>query len=240
LLNWYEWTILVVTAVGALAALIAALTAWRESRRNNSVVLKVVKCVGSLTESVDENKERAFTEFSVLIRNRGLPLYGMTAKLVFHEVGRLGSLHIALKNRSEAGPDGIFAKGMLAEFSLKSYDLGDDGCKMLAPVVNARKHRASLCVYSQGYQAAEFPLTSLFDPLRMKWNRTAVGFNGLFDRQVGVNERGTPIVKSYRLLPLFPVPAMHLDVFLSHIRREHRVHGADNGDSPSDSREVQP
>ena len=239
LLNWYEWTILVVTAVGASAALVAALTARRESRMNSSVVLKVVKCAGVVKQSIHEHNAQRFAEFSVLIRNLGLPLHGATAEVVFHEVGRLGLLQIALSNRSKSGPDGIFAKGMLAEFSLKSYELGDQGVQMLAPIANARKNRASLRIYSQGYEAAEFPLTRLLDPLRIRWNGTALKFNGLFDRQVGINEQGVPIVKTYRLLPSFPVPAKHLDLFLSEIKSQRREHGrADGTGAGSDGKGV--
>jgi hypothetical protein len=211
-LTWYELAILGISAVSGISALCAVCITWRDFRRNSSPVLKLERCAHSGVESLYENNGKLFSEFQVRLRNQGLPLHRMTVALVFTGERGLGQFSSRLRNRSAGLEDSVFAKGMVAEFSLKSYELDKDGREFLSCLRDARKQKAKLCVYSERYLAAAFPLAGWLEELKIYWNRWAWRFNGLFDRK-GADERGKPWVQTYQILPVFRTPWRDVELF---------------------------
>jgi len=220
LLNWYETVILVISAVSALSALAAVLITWRGLELSNSVVLSLEDCQASFPMSVYENDGQQFAEFRVVLRNHGLPLYSMRTLLVLLELASFGRVSVGLERRNEASEHDVFSKGMVAELSIKSYELDETTCSLLAKAGTAKKHRPRLRVESQGYLVQELPLWGLFDSVKIRWNELAFRLNSLFERQVGQNERGVPMVKSHEILPTFTIASFQLECFLRYVR-EH-------------------
>src|SRR4051812_7116632 len=106
----------------------AVITSWiaiwytiRESKHNNSVVLKLRHCAASGHWNAGENKGEAFNSLSILVENRGLSLYDLQASIRFSGFDGTGSFNFQLVNRGKK-KGGEFAKGMVAEFGIKSYE----------------------------------------------------------------------------------------------------------------------
>lgn len=220
MLRWYEIAILAVSAVSAFSALVGMCITWAESRRNNSVVLRLMKVSCDHPERAGENRGQQFAEFSVVLRNRGRPLHDMTVSLVFNDPPLWPQVSLQLRDSEESEPNRIFEKGMIAEPCLKSYKLREALYLSLSRLKDPRKQRTRLCVYSQGYLAAEWRLWGRFDGLKLKWNSLAWRFNRLFDRQMAENERGAPVVKMYHILPTFAVPSIHLESLADFVRSQ--------------------
>jgi len=215
LLNWYEVAILLISAVSAVSALVAVCVTWRESRRNNSVVLDIQNFSSSWTEALDENNAQPFAQLRVVIRNYGMALHRMKARLTWIEKRGWGLCSIALRRQSaQGGRNDVFAKGMVAQFGLKSYELGADSISFLSTLEDPAEQKARLEVFSQGYLAQDFRIGGALDRMKGKWNSWAFRFNRAFDRRMGRNETGVPVVKTYRLLPLFRSLSFHVTDFI--------------------------
>jgi len=227
LLNWYETAILAISAVSALSALLAVCLAWRGLRLSNTTVVKIDEVRASFTQCLGENNEEPFGQLTVLIRNKGLALHSMTAALTLKDLERFGQFRIELRRRDAPSEPGVFAKGMVAEMGLKGYELDDMTRSVLGGVTSPHEHDASICVYSQGYLTAKFKLYGRLDSLKMKWNGLAFKFNRLFDRQVGRNEQGTPVVKTYTILPTFEVWSFQLESFLRFLQAPRQAASQD-------------
>ena len=83
-----------------------------------------------------------------------------------------------------------FARGMIAEFEITSkkwlpFPNGKEMfVQLFAGLTDARKQRARIVVYSQGYQAYSIAIGGFWDRLKGKWNRLAYKINSRFDKVV--------------------------------------------------------
>jgi hypothetical protein len=206
------------------ALLVAVLALWygiRESRRNNCVILKVKDCSYGGHQSVDENSGRPFAIFRLLLRNAGIPLYDVHVQLTFQEEGGWGLLQCPLTREGNGvvGND-QFQRGMVAEFCLKSYEQNEGGRRFLSRLKDPTKQRAAFAVYSQGYLAKVFLAGGMWDRCKSRWNRIAETINGLFEREIGKNPEGQPVVTLPRVLPVFATLGIPVERLTASLRRE--------------------
>lgn len=139
--------------------------------------------------------------------------------LVFRGKDGSGTMTFPLRRKGEAG-DGRdqLAKGMIAEFFLKSHQLSVHDGMFLSSLEDLALQDARLCLYSDGYFATEWRLCTFWDRLKEKWNRFALRINFKTLREVGKNNAGEPVVKQYRILPTFRVLGAHLRQFIAGLR----------------------
>lgn len=209
-----------------LALIVAVIALWfalRESRRNSSVVLKVQDCRCSFPESVHENKGQSFTEFRVLIRNEGVSLYGPQLRLSFLEKDGFAIASMPMKRRDgDCRERDQFQRGMIAEFSIKTYELNQDDIRFLQRLEDVAKQRATLCLYSQGYLARAVPVVNWAERVKSLWNKFAVRFN-YRSLKKGQGIRVSPLDPSRYQLPTFATPRLPLGTFIDSLRREQNI-----------------
>lgn len=122
----------------------------------------------------------------VRIRNQGITLHNPRMAIQFAPKGGLGTLSIPLERRHErTGEHTEFARGMIAEFSIKTTEVNELGCKFFGMLEDCSPQNARLVISSQGYIAKSFRVGGRRDRLALRWNWIAFRFNRLFDRQVG-------------------------------------------------------
>lgn len=140
-----------VDPAACVLAVIAIVFAWRVERRNNISILKVLDTTGGIKASAEENQFKQFAHFTVLMRNVGISLHNPAVALTFGDIGGKAGIRILMK-RTDENPTGTseFARGMIAEFSFKSYGLPTSTRDFLAALEAPRKQAARLIVYSQG------------------------------------------------------------------------------------------
>ena len=220
-------------------AVIALIFAWRVERRNTRVVLKIMECEGSSQRSVDENNCQIFHLFRVLIRNNGIILHNPTVALKFNRDDGRGTLSLKLRQLTEI-PNGAneFAKGMIAEFALKSYHLDKVGVDWLLSLKDVDTQKARLVVCSQEYVAAKIRLGGWSDRALRYWNRLAFRFNMKFWRKRGADESGQPMLYTPKILPIFMTTGCPLSNFINELRRDRNptAQGSENTRKTKDRR----
>lgn len=183
--------------IAFLVSLFAVWSAYTETRKNNNTLVQILRCKSTARASLKENRGQIFTELSVLIRNQGISLHDPKMSLNFREKTGYGQLSLPLKRRDErTGEHSEFARGMIAEFGLKSYELNPGDRQFLENLVDLAKQDARFTLYSQGYLAKEFLVWRLRYRLAVKWNALAYHFNRMFDRNVGES-----VLKQTTILP---------------------------------------
>ena len=202
--------------VAFCTALFAIWFAFHEARKSNNVLIKIRKCVFSGVQSIDENQCRYFSKLTILLQNRGISLHNLHVSLNFAEKNGCGSINVPLKREnSKTSNHDEFARGMLAEFYFKSYQLNDAQKSLLRDLKDAQKQKARLCVYSQNYLAKTFKAGGTLDRLKHKWNNIAIRIKSGFERQVGINPEGMPIIKRYNVVPTFEILEFNIMSFIS-------------------------
>jgi hypothetical protein len=205
-----------------LTALIAILFTYRESRRNNSVVLRIERCQYESTYSPKRSNGEADRRLSLLIRNLGISLHDPSVTLNFRERRGYSRCNIVFSRANEPseGRDEM-SKGMIAEFALKTADRLGIQSGLLFELEDPTAQNVWISVYSQGYLAKRFRVGGLRDRLVSRWNSLAFRVNQLFIRRVRANERGEEAIKTPMVLPTFIAlePAMML--FVNSLRRSH-------------------
>lgn len=153
--------------VSLIVALLALWITFADYRRNNYVIVRIIECSCSHPHTVHENQERPFHHFRVLVRNHGIPLYGVSAALRFTDENGAGTFTLPLKkagDKSEVRDE--FGRGMIAEFYWKSYQLDDTDLGFLLSLKDSAKQFSRLCLYSGGYFACDFRIGDVMDRLR--------------------------------------------------------------------------
>jgi hypothetical protein len=204
-----------------IVALLALYIAYANYRRNNFVVVQIVECTATGLQSATENNWQFFHQFRVLIRNLGIPLHNMTMELCFRETTEHGVLsHYLEKRHDTVGGKDQFAKGMIAEFFLKSYLLKPESFDWLSRLSDPAKQDARFRVYSDGYLAAEIRIASVWDRFKAKWNQIANRVNHLRRRELNSPD-GITMVKYTKFLPSFAVvTGWPVKQFTSSLRRD--------------------
>jgi len=209
-----------------VVAVTALWFALYELRSNNNVILRIDECHGSEVTDLDENHGKTFAELSIVIRNRGLCLHDLAASLSFCGEWGAGHLNFPLTRIGrKADSHDEFSRGMVATFTLKSYELDLGDIHMLQGLGSPRERDATLNIWSQGFLAKQFRIGGLRDRLAQRWNRTAYSFNHVFERRTGTNPEGMPVVKMPEIIPYRPTverQVVNFIVSLERLRSSHK------------------
>ncbi len=171
--------------IALFTSLFAIWFAYTETRKSNNILVQILRC-HSTEKFSNENQGRGFTELSVLVRNQGISLHDPKMSLNFRDKAGYGRLSLPLKRRDErTGEHSEFARGMIAEFGLKSHELRPGDRQFLANLADLAKQDACFSLFSQGYLARVFRVGRLRDRLAARWNSFAYKFNRMFDKKIG-------------------------------------------------------
>lgn len=150
-----------------------------------------------------------------MIRNLGISLHDPAMQLVFHSHGGPGHAYLPLKRRDEqTGQHSEFARGMIARFALKSYEMDAGSRQMLDDLKDLKKQDATLVIYSQGYVAHEIRLGTFWRKKVWRWNNFAWSINRRFNRQT---DRG---LKIGNIVPKLDDLHINIRMFIQHMRPE--------------------
>lgn len=181
--------------------LIALYLAVYEIRSNSDPWVRVRQCEASSRESVRENDGQSFSQFQIVIENRGVKLVNPTVSLSFRGPDRRGWFSLHLKEFKEAHGDcQEFERGMIAVFGWKSYELEKADKQFLSLLHDPYKQNATIRIFSQSYVAYEFPVGNWSDRLKAKWNRLAFGVNWKLRRNVRTTD-GETMLHTPTVLP---------------------------------------
>jgi len=199
-----------------VVAVLALWFAFYELRSNNNVVLRVKECRGSVMESVYENREQEFAYLSVVIRNHGICLHDLAVSLSFCVERGGGRMSLGLvRAEGRTSQHDQFSKGMVAEFSLKSYELEPGDTDMFLYLKKPREQLAAFDVWSQGFIARQFRIGGFRDRIARRWNPIAYRFNRLFKKRTGTSPEGFPVVRTPKILPVLPALDQQVMSFIS-------------------------
>lgn len=203
-------------------AVVAILLAIVEMRRGNSVVLRLRRCQYSGRQAVDENRGQAFSELNIVVANKGISLHAMTATIGFRAADGHGWYTLPVPRIERGGDGDEFARGMVAQFTFKTYKMDKHDRGFLLALQDPGKQDAVLEFWSQGYLAARFQIGGQWDRLKELWNKLAfwVNWNMLTYRWKGM-------LRTWFELPQLPQLSVHLMDLRKTIERE-RAESASN------------
>lgn len=179
-----------------------------------------MECSTSGRLEVNENNGEPFDAFKLIVKNCGVALHQLRASITFTPLTSHGTCSYPLNKSNRNNDFDEFAKGMVVEFGLKSYELDDGELASLSLLQKPTIQNAKLCFYSQGYLAATFRIGGYADRIKSKWNGWAYSFNDLFTRKIGTNSEGHNVIRTYRILPSFTVLSVHITNFIQWSNRE--------------------
>jgi hypothetical protein len=216
-------------------AVFAVWFAFRESRRGNSVILKIRDCRASYVQDAHDSRHY---EFRILIENRGRSLHDVSLGLSF--TGKDGSGRLNFPIPMHCGDErfaGEFSKGMIAEFLLHTDRLDTGDLHLLSVLEDVTKQDASIAIFSQRYLAKRFHLCGVVERLKCKWAALAYRVNSWFERKVGVGHKGVPIVKTPSILPKPVLIRPGVEFFLRSCTKllSDRIPSDGSGDDAQDS-----
>lgn len=154
-----------------------------------------------------------------MIRNQGIPLHEVKASLNFTGPDGHGRFNLPLKRRKPDGERHEFAKGMLAEFGLRSDNLDELESGFLSDLPDPKAQDAEICVFSQDYLAHRFRIGAGFDDWKSRWNQLAYRINWMFDRRVKGAD-GAVLLHTREVLPILQTIGPKLMTFRKWIERE--------------------
>jgi hypothetical protein len=193
-------------------------------RRNNAVILSILKCSNHGGFSVDENNGQRFDHLSLLVRNVGISVHSPAVTLNFRGRDGFGRLNVQLTKKSErTGAHDELSKGMIAEFGFKSYELDKTAAGMLMELEDPAAQDACLFIFSQGYLAKQVRVGGTRDRFASKWNSLAFRINRLFWRPAGVNSKGQTGLKTFDVLPTIRTLDSPIMGFIRSIREQQRA-----------------
>lgn len=215
--------------VAVATSLVAIWYTMRESRRSNCVVLKIKHCTASLTQAIDECGGQCFDDLKLVIQNNGIALHHVHAAIEFRGSNGYGWLSLPLRRRKRSGDRDEFAKGMIVEFGLKSYELNETDLTFIKLLRDPKKQGATIGIYSQDYLAATFRIGGYWDRVRCRWNKWAFRFNNLFTHKIGNDKEGPDVIRTYDILPMLTTLAPRV---LEFVRSTEKGSVADQGMHP--------
>jgi hypothetical protein len=216
-----------------VVGIVAIWFVWRETRRSNTAIVKVTECEGSCCRSVYENNCQFFQRLRVKVQNQGISLWNMGIAIRFQlDGGGNMTFHLS-RHFDEESPEPVeptgpveFARGMIAEYSSKSYKFTPrGGAEGLLRLKDARKQKAEICVFSQCNLACTIRVGGRWERLKACWNRLAYRINTRFDKTVERPNGPCPLLIPGKILPTFFVLEYGLANFIRGLREEfdHQV-----------------
>ena len=165
-------------------------------------------------------ERKPFNTFTLIIKNTGISLHDVSLSLEFMAPSGHGTVNIPVPlTQGKRAVSGEFAKGMLAEFGFKSYQLDPHSKAILLMLKDPAKQFACLSLYSQGYIAKRWRLGTWKHAAKSMWNHLAGKFNYKIHRTMARDENGSPIVKYYNL-PTFSVLTAQVSTFVKCTQQE--------------------
>lgn len=206
---------------GFIVAIIALWLALCSFKSNNHVCLSVIGCSSSARQTLGENSEKIFYHFVLRIKNKGICLHSPTVKIRVRKKDEGSFTFQLVRKAQQKDLVNEFAKGMIAEFYLKSYQLDKEMISYLGDLAEASQKDACLEVYSQGYLVKTLRASGIWDRTKDKWNGIAFNLNRRFDREIGKTPQGIPMIKPGKILPKFTIVlGFRLNNFLQAMKRE--------------------
>lgn len=207
--------------IALMVAAIALMLAVRESRRNGSALISLSMCKYHGIQSIIENRGQPFGEFRIQIRNEGVTLFRPSMSLGFRPLHSGGWINFPIKR--DADPDKKlsedFARRMVSEFRIKSYELSPDDRKLLTTIKNVRLQETRIQVFSQGHRVCEFRAGGILDRLAMLWNRIAHKVNWSFSHKVKWGPKRIQLFSFPQIVPRFTTIEDQLREFIQCLER---------------------
>jgi hypothetical protein len=224
-----------VDPMALVVGVVAIWFVWEETCRNNTPIVKVTKCEGSGQQSVYENNGKFFQQLRITVHNRGISLWNVGVAVEFWMEDR-GSMRWFLSphvdenspppNESPGGPV-EFARGMVAEYSIKSYKCTRPGIfEPFFRLKDAGKQQAGICVFSQGNLAYRVRVGGGWDRLKSRWNRFAHSINSRFDKTIEQPGEPCPLLVEGGILPTFFVLEHGIMSFVRGLKSEQQLNAA--------------
>ena len=183
-----------------LALWFAALAYWRTF----AVWVTITEVDGGSVASVHENRGEMFHQYSVTLKNLGIPIHEMSVFLRFDEVDTEKSVQMQPVVYNQRHVDLLMpaelSQGMICKFTLRSYVPWIEGSFSEFDCVGRSKAR--LAIISQGCLLAEIPLWCRFYRLKSLWNRISYRTNSMFDRR-HVRKDGSTMLRRSKIVPSF-------------------------------------
>ncbi len=155
------WLILPVSA----AALYIAV---RESRRNGSVVVQLLKSSTAYHMHVSGEQR---TKYELELRNLGIPLHSPTVEISFKYIAED---RVPTRMNVKLGPEAVgleLSKGMIGRFNLELYEPDDRRRIAVSRMGCPFEQRAHLVIRSQGHIVKTICAFGPLERLRRQWNR---------------------------------------------------------------------
>jgi len=203
----------------ALIAVIAALGAWwvswRESRRNNRVILKLKKFSSALHEDLSGLSYK----LEAWIVNRGIQLQNISMSLCFNGPGGSGTCSITIPlSESSKSVYSTFLRGTTAKFLLSPSD--KKIFHFFSMISDIKKQRPVINLYNSSFLAYSFSIYSRWDWIKKLWNRLSFKFS--FKRRMAEGLNGKGVFKYYQL-PYFEIRSEKLQFFLDGLSQRNIV-----------------
>jgi hypothetical protein len=162
-----------------------------------------------------ENGGKPFYVLKCRLQNRGMPLYNPSIALGFHGSYGGGYTTLSFRNQLDDLPDDkMFARGMIAEFYIKSYEMDWGYITSFSGLQDFEKQAPELLLYSQRYVCKRFGAGDWKDQVKGMWNKIALKWNLYNEYRVGTNPEGLPIMKTSWKLPYLAVLDFDLKNFI--------------------------
>jgi hypothetical protein len=210
-MNLVNWTTLAIASM----ALFVAVTNFR---RGNTAVIKLVSVDFSHQSNIEKNGGRFYSEFSVLIKNLGIPLTIAHVTLTAHAKGLGIKIPFSRFQFDEIiAEGGSLEKGMVAKFGLRSFDLPQDKRNFLS-LLDDEAIFVKIVISSNGYVVKSFRLDKSGLKLRRKWNDFAARMNMYF--VTTTNRWGKKYTSFHNIVPIWSDPLLDLRRFIDTVSKE--------------------
>jgi hypothetical protein len=194
---------------------------WRESVRNNNVMVTVTKLSCVVEDSICAPRQN---RLEVCIHNKGVQLVNISMSLSFYGPRKSGTVSVPLKllglNRSAPS---ILLRKMTAQFGISSIDHKDTS--LLSLLSDLREQRPQLHLFNDAFHATTFPIWSRWDPIKRWWNM--LSFKLEFNRRVGEGVKGGGVFHPV-YLPRFSIKADALSRFTSLTKKNQDTQNTEN------------
>lgn len=184
---------------GFVVALAALWIAFSESRRNNAVVIDIIKCEAGRGDSLEEGQ---YLELSLAFRNLGIPLHEVRVSLEYVMPDGWSTLEVELF--SPENPATQIAKGTIFPFNVKSNKSPEHILSSFAGLSDPGSQQARLVVSCQGFKAWQKRVGGIGDRMKLLWNKIAGFLTFRFAKKTSTPE-GRPGLDILHV-PMFVVP----------------------------------
>lgn len=207
--------------IALVVSLVAIFLGMLESKRNHAVWISLLACKAHMSMSRKEHGFARFPQLTICVRNKGISLHGLTAHIQFFDDENIGIVSIPLERSKLNGDTDDFAKGMIAEFTLKSYSINENGKEILRKLKNPKGQGAVLCFYSQNYLCRTFKIKEPPTGWRLRWNIFVAHIQLKMSRTYTHKPSGRKGLYTPRFIPVFNPQLAQVMDFLSMLNREN-------------------